>query len=88
MFSGNSDTELESGRLRSGTRFRSGKRRRIATRRGSCNATRGEDYELSLHLDGRSCDEEEEYQLISEEAEEEEAPDPDQAYGICATPLT
>ena len=57
MFSGNSEIELEGGSLRSGKRFRSGKRR-TTTKRGSCNGTRGEDYELASHLDGGSGDEE------------------------------
>ena len=65
MFSSNSETELEGGRLRSGKIFRSRKRSSTATRRGSCSVTRGEDYELVSHLDGGSCDEEEEYQLMS-----------------------
>ena len=66
MFSGNSEIELESGRLRSGKQFRPGKRKRMVTRRGSCSATGGEDYELGLHLNGGSCNQEEEYQIIFE----------------------
>ena len=88
MFFSNSEIELESGCLRSGEIFWLGKRRRNAIREGSCSATRGEYYELSSHLDGGSCDKEEEYQLIYEEAEEEEALDPRQDYRIPMTPHT
>ena len=66
MFPANNGTELEGGCLRSGRRFRSGERRKTVTRRGSCSTTRGEDYELALHLAKGSYDEEEEYQPISE----------------------
>ena len=72
MFYGNSENELESGFLRSGKIFRSRKRRRNATRRGSCSETIGEEYELVSYLDRGYCNEEEEYQLISQEVEEEE----------------
>ena len=43
---------------------------------------------MLLHIDGGSCDEEEEYQLIYEEAEEEESLDPRQDYRIHMTPHT
>ena len=66
MFPVDNGTELEGGHLRSGRRFRLRKRRKIVTRRGSCSTTRGEDYELALHLAKGSYDEEEEYQPISE----------------------
>ena len=75
MFPGDSGTALEGGCLRSGRRFRSGKRRRIVARRGSCSTNRGEDYEFKSHFDGGSCDEEEECESILEREEEEEAPD-------------
>ena len=88
MFSGNLEIKLESGHLRSGKIFLLGKRRRIATSGGSCSATEGEDYELLLHIDGGSCNEEEEYQLIFEEAEEEEAQDPGKYYDIPMNPCT
>ena len=39
MFPIDSETKKESGHLRSGGIFRSGKRRNIATRRGSCSVT-------------------------------------------------
>ena len=64
------------------------KRRRIVTRGGNCSVARGEDDELALYLDRGSCDKEEEYPPISEEAEEEEAPNPGQDYGIPVTPHT
>ena len=85
MFSGNSETELEGGCLRSAKRFQSGKRIRIETKRGSLSAAKGEDYELASHLDRGYCSEEEEYQLISKEAEEEETPNPYQDYSIPVT---
>ena len=52
MFYDNSEGELESGHLRRGKRFQSGKRRRTVTREGSCSVTGGEDYELVSQLDG------------------------------------
>ena len=61
MFFVVSENELEGGLPRSGRIFQLGKRRRTATRRGSCSATEIRDYELEPHLDGESCDEEEEY---------------------------
>ena len=82
MFPVDSEVEQEGGHLRSGRRFRSGKRRRNATKRGNCSTNEIEDYELAPHLHGESCDEEEEYHLISEE--EEEVPKPDQYYNITA----
>ena len=88
MFPGDRRNALEGVRLRSGRIFQSGKRRRIVTRRGSCSATRGEDYVFAPHLDKGYCDKEEEYQPIFEEVEEEEAPDLDQFHGIHATSHT
>ena len=64
MFLGDSETPLQGGRLRIGRIFRSGKRRRIMTRRGCYSATRGEEYELTSHFDEGYCDKEEGYQLI------------------------
>ena len=81
MSSGNSEIEIESGRLRSGKIFQLGKRRRTVTRRGSCSATEGKDYELVSHLE-RGYYDEDEYHLIYEEVIEEEAPNPDQDYDI------
>ena len=72
MFLADSGTELEGGRLRSGRIFRSEKRRKIVTRRGSSSMTRGDDYDLESHLDECSCNEKEEYHLISDREEEEE----------------
>ena len=51
MFPGDSETELEGGHLRSGRIFQSGKRRRTATKTGSCSMTGIEDYDLSSHFD-------------------------------------
>ena len=72
MFPVDRRTKLEGGYLRSGRIFRLRKRRKNMTRRGSCSTTRGEDYKSTLHFDEGSCDEEEEYQPISEREEEEE----------------
>ena len=58
MFPRDSGDELEAGYLRSGRRFRSGKRRNTITGRGSCSTTGGEEYELASHLKKGSCDEE------------------------------
>ena len=50
--------------------------------------TKRRDYKLASHFNKGSCDEEEEYQLISEKEDEEEAPNPYQQYDIPATPHT
>ena len=65
MFSVNGDNEQEGGHIRSGRIFWLGKRIRTMTRRGSCSETERRDYKLAPHIDGESCDEEEEYQIIS-----------------------
>ena len=68
MFLGSIELELEARFLRSGRRFRSGKRRKTSP------SLFGEsDYEVELQIDEGYCDEEEEYQLISEAAESEES---------------
>ena len=66
MFPIDSETDKEGGLLRSGRIFRLGKGRRTVTKKGSCSATEREDYKFTPHLYGESCDEEEEYHLISE----------------------
>ena len=48
----------------------------------------GEDYELVSHLNGGYCDEEEEYQLISDKSNKEGAPYPGQDHGIPLTQYT
>ena len=70
MFASHRGPDIEIGYLRSGGILWSGKRRRTASRRGSWNMTRGEEYDLMSHFYEGSCKEEEEYQLISEEEEE------------------
>ena len=72
MFLGDSGIELEGGSLRIRRIFQLGRRRRTATRRGSCSTTKGEDYEFTSNFNKSSCDEEEEYQPIPERKEEEE----------------
>ena len=69
MFQVDSGIDEEGGRLRSGRIFRPNKRRRTATRRDICSVTRRGDYELVPQLDNESCDEEQEYQLISKDKE-------------------
>ena len=65
------------------------KDKKTVTGRGSSSMTRGEDYELMLHLNEGSCDEEEEYQPISKREEEEaEAPDPENEYDTPTTTCT
>ena len=48
--------------------------------------TKGRDYKLAPHLNGESCNEEEEYRLIFEEGEE--APNSGQDYEIPRTSCT
>ena len=72
MFPRDRRTELEVGYLRSGRIFRSGKRRKVVTQRGSCSMNRGEGYNISLHVDEVPCGREEEYQLISKGEDEYE----------------
>ena len=59
MFSGNSETKLEGGHLRSGKIFRLGKRRRDSRRRGIFSVTEIGDFELAPHRNKESCDKEE-----------------------------
>ena len=47
MFPRDSGTELEAGYLRSGRIFRSGKRRKTITGRGSCSTNRGAYYKIA-----------------------------------------
>ena len=71
MFPGYSGTKLYSGFLRSGRRFRYGKQRKTMLGRGSCSTNREEEgYDLASYLDEGYCDEQEEYQSISEGYEE------------------
>ena len=60
-----SDTDEEGGILRSGRILWSGKRRRTATTREICSATRRGEYDLVPLLDEEYCNKEEEYRLIS-----------------------
>ena len=66
MFPGRIEPELGDGVLRSGRRFRSGKRRK--TKRGRWNPSlfEGSKHELQSCEDKGSCDEEEDYSPISE----------------------
>ena len=73
MFPRDSGTELESGFLRRGRKFRYGKQRKTMLGRGNCSTNKEEEgYELALYLEEAYCDKEEEYQLISEGEEESE----------------
>ena len=64
MFPGSTKAELEARFLRSGRRFKSGKRRK--TERGQQNPSLFEEseHELRSQEDEGSCDEEEDYSLI------------------------
>ena len=73
MFQGSSEDELEIGFLRSARRFRSGKRRKVAGGRRAYSFPREGEYGCESHLDEGSCDEEEEYSLISEREESKES---------------
>ena len=66
MFPGSTDPELEVGFLRSGRRFRSGKK--IKTERGRQNPSlfKESEHKLRSHEDEGSCDEEEDYNPILE----------------------
>ena len=60
MFPRDSGTELESGFLRCGRRFRFDKQRKTMLGRGIFNTDREEEgYELVSYMDEGSCDEEE-----------------------------
>ena len=85
MFPGDNGTELEGGRLRSGRRFWLGNTRRTVTKRRSCNRTGGDDYDLTSHLEGGSCNEEEEYLPLYEREEDEKSPDPKYEYDTHTT---
>ena len=62
---GVSEINEDCGLLRSGKIFQSNNKKRIATQRESCSATKRGYYELVPHLNKESCDQEEDYQLIS-----------------------
>ena len=74
MFPGSSEDELDTGFLRSGRRFRSGKRRKVTGgRRRAYSLPREGEYGCESHLDEGSCDEEEEYSQIYKREELEES---------------
>ena len=66
MFPGSSEDDLDIGYLRSGRRFQSGKRRKVAVGRRAYIMPREGEYGCDSHLDEGSCDEEEEYRPIYE----------------------
>ena len=70
MFLGSTKPELEDGFLRSGRRFRSGKRRKTIGGRRIPSLFGVRECEFESRIDKGSCDEEEEYSPISEGAEE------------------
>ena len=73
MFPGYSGIELEPSFLRSGRRFKFDKQRKTPLWRGSCITDQEkEGYKIPSYLDEGSCDEEEEYHLISEGYKESE----------------
>ena len=69
MFQGSSEDELDVGFLRSGRRFWSGKRRKVAGGRRAYSFPKGGEYGCESQLDEGSYDEEEGYISISERAE-------------------
>ena len=69
MFPGSSEEELDTGFLRSGRRFWSGKRRKLIRDKRAYSFPREGAYGCESYLDEGSCDEEEEYSPISERAE-------------------
>ena len=75
MFPGISEDELHTRLLRSGRRFQSGKRRKVEGGRRDYSLPREGQYGCDSQIDEGSCDEEEEYILISEREESEESTD-------------
>ena len=57
MFQGSSEDELDTIFLRSGRRFRSGKRRKVEEGRRAYILPREGEYGCDSHLDEGSCDE-------------------------------
>ena len=70
MFPGSTEPELEAGFLRSGRRFRSGKRGKIEEGRRDPSLFEASEHKLWSQEDEGSCDEEEDYIPISKGAEE------------------
>ena len=58
MFTGSSEDELDTGFLRSGRRFQSGKRRKVTGGRRAYSLPREGEYGCESQLDEGSCDEE------------------------------
>ena len=73
MFLEISKDELDTGFLKIGRRFWSGKRRKVAGGRRAYSVPREGEYGCESHLDEGSCDEEEEYSTISEREESKES---------------
>ena len=74
MFLGSTKPELEARVLRSGRRFRSRKRRKTEEGRRAPSLFEESEHEILSQLDEGSCDEEENYNLISEGTKEFEEP--------------
>ena len=70
MFLGSGEPKLEVGFLRSGRRFRSGKRRKIEEGRQAPSVFEESEHEHQSQVHKGSCDEEEDYSPISEGAED------------------
>ena len=73
MFPTSFENELDTGFLRSGRRFWSRTRRKVAGGRSAYSFPREGEYGCESHLDEGSYDEEEEYSLISQRAESEDS---------------
>ena len=72
MFLASSENELDTGFLRSGRSFQSGKRRKVAGGRRAYSLPREGEYGCESHLYEGSFDEEEGYSPIYEREESEE----------------
>ena len=70
MFPGNTEPELEVGFLRSGSRFRSGKRRKIEEGPRAPSLFEVSEHKLRSKEEKGSCDEEEDYSPILEGVKE------------------
>ena len=70
MFPKRTEPELEIGFLRSGRRFKSGKRRKTKRCQWNPSLFEGSEHEIQSCKDEGSCDEEEYYSPISKEPKE------------------
>ena len=69
MFLGSSEDELGTGFLRSGRRFRSGKRRKVIGGKMAYSFPKEGEYGCESYLDEGYCNKEEDYRPVSERVE-------------------